>query len=188
MRIYGVPMHAWNLDFFKLCVYDCGRLLRLDDFTVNKERFDYVRVLISTTSLEIIKTGAKVLVDGVLLDFTIIEERGFDLGEDACLGEEELSQTDEEFQQHDVHNDTAASGDVDVLLNHLSEEWQKEDSANTVRPSVGLHVQETTQEVPKAATTLAALLKVASSLVEQISTSVNIEKQCEGSCRSKCLI
>jgi hypothetical protein len=28
VRIYGVPLHAWNLNFFKLCVFDCGRLLR----------------------------------------------------------------------------------------------------------------------------------------------------------------
>ena len=24
VRIYGVSLHAWNFDFFKLCVYDCG--------------------------------------------------------------------------------------------------------------------------------------------------------------------
>jgi len=45
--------------FFKLCVYDCGRLLRVDDFTLEKVRFDYVRVLISTSSLVIVNTGIK---------------------------------------------------------------------------------------------------------------------------------
>lgn len=59
---------------FKLCVFDCGRLFRVDDFTLDKERFDYARVLLSTSLLEVINTGAKILVDGVLFDFKIIEE------------------------------------------------------------------------------------------------------------------
>ncbi|MCI92227.1 hypothetical protein A2U01_0113523, partial [Trifolium medium] len=24
VRLYGVPLHAWNVQFFKLCVFDCG--------------------------------------------------------------------------------------------------------------------------------------------------------------------
>jgi len=59
---------------FKLCVFDCGRLFRVDDFNLDKERFDYARVLLSTSLLEVINTGAKILVDGVLFDFKIIEE------------------------------------------------------------------------------------------------------------------
>jgi len=46
----------------------------VDDFTLDKERFDYARVLLSTSLLEVINTGAKILVDGVLFDFKIIEE------------------------------------------------------------------------------------------------------------------
>ena len=37
VRIYGVPLHAWNYEFFKLCVYDCGQLLRIDDITLDRE-------------------------------------------------------------------------------------------------------------------------------------------------------
>jgi hypothetical protein len=40
---YGVPLHAWNIEFFKLCVLDCGRLLRVDDMTLDRDRFDYAR-------------------------------------------------------------------------------------------------------------------------------------------------
>jgi len=74
VRIYGVPLHAWNSNFFKLCVFDCGRLLRVDEVTVEKERLDYARVLISTTSLEVTNTGANIMVDGVIFYFKIIEE------------------------------------------------------------------------------------------------------------------
>jgi len=76
VRIYEIPLHAWNFEVFKLRVYDCGRLLKVDDFTLDKARFDYARVLIPTSSLEIIRSTAKVLVDDALLDFTIIEEWG----------------------------------------------------------------------------------------------------------------
>jgi hypothetical protein len=59
VRIYGVPLHAWNYDFFKLCVMDCGRLLKIDDITMDRDRFDYARILLSTSSLEIINTEAQ---------------------------------------------------------------------------------------------------------------------------------
>jgi hypothetical protein len=121
------------LIFFKLCVYDCGRLLRVDDFTLDKVRFDYARVLLSTSSFDILNTEAKVLVDGELFDFKIIEEWGFSLGEDACLSDEEVSQTDDEIQLDGAHEDVAGSGDVDALMNSLSAEWQKEETAVPVR-------------------------------------------------------
>ena len=72
VRIYGVPLHAWNIIFLKLCVIDCGRLLRVDDVTMDRDRFDYVRILRSTTSLEIINSAAQIMVDGLLFDFQII--------------------------------------------------------------------------------------------------------------------
>ncbi|MCI01589.1 sulfate transporter [Trifolium medium] len=45
VRLYGTSLHAWSVDFFKLCVLDCGRYLRTDEFSLEKDRFDYVRVL-----------------------------------------------------------------------------------------------------------------------------------------------
>jgi len=51
IRLYGILLHAWNEDFFKLYVFDCGRYLRADNCSLNRERFDYARVLIATSSL-----------------------------------------------------------------------------------------------------------------------------------------
>jgi hypothetical protein len=132
VRIYGVPLHVWNLDFFKLCVYDCGRLLRLDDLTLEKGRFDYARVLISTDSVDIIKTEAKVLVDGSILDFLIVEEGGFSLGEDACLSDDGESQTDVLIDHDACIDEMAEGGDVDNLLNHLAEDWKNDSSGMKV--------------------------------------------------------
>jgi hypothetical protein len=74
VRIYGIPLHAWNVNFFKLCVMDCGRFLCADRYTVAKDRLDYARVLIATTSLAVIKKVENVLVDGSLEVVQIIEE------------------------------------------------------------------------------------------------------------------
>jgi len=54
LRVYGIPLHAWNEFFLKLCVLDCGRYLRVDSVSLNKGRFDYARVLISTSSLDVV--------------------------------------------------------------------------------------------------------------------------------------
>jgi hypothetical protein len=80
VRIYGIPLHAWNVNFFKLCVMDCGRFLRADRYTVAKDRLDYARVLIATTSLAVIKKVENVLVDGSLEVVQIIEEWGLRVG------------------------------------------------------------------------------------------------------------
>lgn len=57
-----------TLIFFKLCVLDCGRLLKVDDITSDRDRFDYARILLSMTSLEVIGTKASIMIDGVLFD------------------------------------------------------------------------------------------------------------------------
>ena len=126
VRIYGVPLHAWNIDFFKLCLFDCGNLLRIDDITVDRDRFDYARILVSTSSLEIINTKVCVMVDGVLLDCHIIEELDFSLGEDACLLDEEGSLNDVNFERPEAFVEDVDCGFVNDFLNHLSENLNKE--------------------------------------------------------------
>jgi len=36
LRVYGVPVHAWNEAFFKLCVVGIGRFIQADDCMVDK--------------------------------------------------------------------------------------------------------------------------------------------------------
>jgi len=48
LRIYGITLHTWNECF---CVFDCGRSLRSDKSSLERERLDYARVLISTPCL-----------------------------------------------------------------------------------------------------------------------------------------
>jgi len=127
VRIFGVPLHAWNFDFFKLCVYDCGRLLKVDDITLDRDRFDYARVLVLTSSLNLINSEASILVDGALFQFRIMEEWGVTIGEDACIVDDTVSQADDRSVLPEDSDDGVGGGAVDELLNRLSEDWKKED-------------------------------------------------------------
>jgi len=102
LRIYGIPIHAWNESFFKLCILDCVRFLRTDECSVEKERFDYARVLVATTSYEILNCSEEVLIDGEVVTVKIIEEWGFNIGENTCLFEEEDEARETQSLQEEV--------------------------------------------------------------------------------------
>lgn len=148
VRIYRVPLHAWNLDFFKLCVLDCGRLLKVDDMTLDRDRFDFARVLLSTSSLQIINSEVRVMVDGVLFDFQIVEEWDFSLGEDACLFDDEENQDDDNFDELEKHDVAAGCGDVNDLLIDLTKDWHTEVHNNSLRHSTHEHIVK--HDVPLA--------------------------------------
>ena len=178
LRIYGVPLHAWNYDFFKLCVYDCGRLLRIDDVTLDRDRFDYARVLVSTSSLDIIKREASIVVDGVFLEFHIIEEWGCSLGEDACLVEDELSQVDDKSELPADIDSSFGGGDEDELLHTLSADWKMENDAHHIKPSSPARapVQVPSSSPPAAAAPVPVeappLVSVAKSIPVRVSDDV----------------
>ncbi|KAK2427387.1 heterogeneous nuclear ribonucleoprotein A0 [Trifolium repens] len=122
VRIYGIPLHAWNVNFFKLCVMDCGRFLRPDSYTVARDRLDYARVLISTTTLAVVKKVEQLLVDGSLVEVQIIEEWGFDLGDDACLLEDDAASKASIDVDDESRGDPEASNQVDMLVDQLAKE------------------------------------------------------------------
>lgn len=130
VRIYGTPLHAWNINFFKFCVLDCGRLLQADEFTFEKQRLDYARVLVATSSLEVINLMSKIVVDEAIIELKIIEERGFSLGEDTCLDMEDNETEGDQLDTADLHDDVEGKEEAEALINHLSREWNKEDCAD----------------------------------------------------------
>jgi len=74
VRAYGVPVHAWNDDFFKLCVMGAGRFIRSDECTVDKARLDFARILISTHLIEIVNSTADIVIDGCTYGIKLVEE------------------------------------------------------------------------------------------------------------------
>jgi len=130
VRIYGIPLHAWNESFFKLCVMDCGRYLRSDGASIDKERLDFARVLLSTFSVEIINVVDNILVGDTLVELKIIEEWGFNLGEDVCQFEED----DMSVTSHADHEEVARGEDVenavDLIVEKLEEEVGEAEGCN----------------------------------------------------------
>lgn len=85
VRIYGIPVHAWTMSFFELCSKACGKFLKADECSVEKSRLDFARVLVSTSSLEVLNVTSSILVDGLPYTLKFVEELGYYLGENAFL-------------------------------------------------------------------------------------------------------
>jgi hypothetical protein len=75
VRLYGIPLQAWNESFFKLCVFDCSRFLRADKYTLDKDKLDFARVLIATSSLEVVKRVERLMVDDTVVDMQVRGQR-----------------------------------------------------------------------------------------------------------------
>ncbi|GAU32086.1 hypothetical protein TSUD_53540 [Trifolium subterraneum] len=100
---------------------DCGRFLRVDECTLERDMFDYARVLVATSSVEVHNFTANILVDEVLAEIKLLEEWGYNLGEDACLAEEEDKQ--EQMSEHaGEHNGHELTNHVDMLVENLADE------------------------------------------------------------------
>ncbi|GAU15594.1 hypothetical protein TSUD_108530 [Trifolium subterraneum] len=122
VRMYGIPLYAWNENFFKLCVLDCGRYLRVDICTLEKVRLDYARILIATSALEVVTSAAKLLIDGELIEVKIIEEWGLALGQDAYLFDNEPDPETNLSDNEAEHYDREASNNVNILVDKISED------------------------------------------------------------------
>jgi len=104
---------------------DCGAYLRSHDMSLDRGRFDFARVLISAPSLDIVSCVDNVLIDGKLVEIKIVEEWGFNIGEDACLFENDEDQKSES-DTIKVHGDTESCKNVDTLVDKLMKEIEEE--------------------------------------------------------------
>lgn len=91
---------------------------------MDKVKFDYARVLIPTSSLKVVNCAKKLVVDGDIVDIKIVEEWGFNIGEDACLFEPD----DGTHSSHSNHDDIGGEAEhngvdtnflVDKIVNEL---------------------------------------------------------------------
>jgi hypothetical protein len=118
-------------NFFKLCTFDYGRFLHPDSLTAAKEKLDYPRVLRATPALEVIKRVETLLVDGTLVGIQIIEEWGYDLGDDPCLFEEDTVSRASLVANDEFHCDLEASNQVDMLVDQLAKGMGEEECVGT---------------------------------------------------------
>jgi hypothetical protein len=126
VRLYGIR-HAWNELSFKLCTFDCGSFLRADRDTIEKERLDYDRIMIATSSLEVIKRKESLIVDGVMVEVQIMEEWGYALGEDACLFDEEREEVASHSDNAVEHGQMEASHQVDMFVEKFAKGMEEDE-------------------------------------------------------------
>jgi hypothetical protein len=93
---------------------------------VDKARLDFARVLISNQLLEIINSSIEVFIDGQIFLLKLVEEWDCNLGEDALLSKVVSdSRTEALSHQNDAPRMEDYQGDLDALVDDLSNDWQK---------------------------------------------------------------
>jgi hypothetical protein len=122
VRLYGIPLHAWNEGFFKLRVFDCGRFLRADSYTAKRDRLDFARVLIATESLDVVKREEKLVMDDSVVE-------GYALGDDACILLEDRVSEASLCDQDEDRCDMEASQQVDKMVEDLADRLAKEEAS-----------------------------------------------------------
>jgi hypothetical protein len=76
IQVFGIPLHIWGDDFFKLLGTKLGVFLDYDFETESMARFDVARLKILSNSWAIIDTVVKVEVEGKFYHVWVVEERG----------------------------------------------------------------------------------------------------------------
>lgn len=88
-----------------------------DSCSVDKEKFDYARVLIATSSFEIINCTDELMIDGELVK--ILEEWGFNIGDDDCLYDEDEDGSDTQTEKEEGKVDPGLDGNAEILVEKL---------------------------------------------------------------------
>ncbi|MCI16992.1 DUF4283 domain protein, partial [Trifolium medium] len=114
----------------KLCVLDCGRFLRVDSCSADKDRLDFARVLIATPVLDIIQRVETVLVDGILVEIKIVEEWGYAMGEDTCLFEDKSESEAASSDCEEGFADLEVRRNVDMLVDTIADGLEEAGNAD----------------------------------------------------------
>jgi hypothetical protein len=76
VQVYGIPVHIWGENLFKLIGNRFGAFLDFDEETARMVRFDVARIKILTSTGALINTVLKIEVEGVCFNLWLVEERG----------------------------------------------------------------------------------------------------------------
>jgi len=125
--------------FFKLCILDCGIFLRSDSCSVDRDKFDYARILIATPSLEVINCVEKLVVDGEVVEIKILEEWGFNMGEDVCLYDSDDGTRSSNVDPADIGGDNVHDCDtVNILVDKIVKDLSKVSKDESVMPEISV--------------------------------------------------
>jgi hypothetical protein len=74
LRIFGVPIHAWNDDFFSQVTKPWGAFIKSDNVTCTKLSMDVARLLIRTSCQKPIDEFINVRINGVIFHIRVLED------------------------------------------------------------------------------------------------------------------
>ncbi|GAU48228.1 hypothetical protein TSUD_184080 [Trifolium subterraneum] len=74
LRIYGIPSHAWNEVFFAQLVKPWGTFVNEDEGALKKITMDVARLMICTSSTQVIDEFIDVKVNGVIFHLRVLED------------------------------------------------------------------------------------------------------------------
>jgi hypothetical protein len=112
IQVYGIPLHIWGDNFFKLIGNKLGSFVDFDAETACMARFDVARLKIIAASWGCIDEVVKLEVEGVCFNVWVVEERGKESSVVMLGGEVEddgsvvvpLEGVDEEVEGGDVNS------------------------------------------------------------------------------------
>lgn len=74
MNWFGVPMHAWNPKSFRLIMFKFGKLVCIEEDTLNRRNLHSAGILITTSYSEIPRNPFGVSIDGKVFYIKVREE------------------------------------------------------------------------------------------------------------------
>jgi hypothetical protein len=74
LRIFGIPAHAWNDEFFARISKPWGSFLNTDDVTNKKLTMDVARILIRTSCQKVVDEFIDVVINGEYFHLRILED------------------------------------------------------------------------------------------------------------------
>jgi len=142
---------------FPKATYNLGRreyVVKTFDFKLlqikallNRERFDYAKVLVATASLDIVNTTDIILIDGELVDIKMCEEWGFNLGDDACLFDaEEESNCSNDDGHANFQRDSEVAHNVDILVDNIVNGLTKDEKTILLNQDKAVTVEHASSE------------------------------------------
>jgi hypothetical protein len=74
LRVYGIPSHAWNDQFFAQLVQPWGAYINSDDGTMKKFTMDVARLMIRTSCQQVVDEFIDVKVNDEIFHLRVLEE------------------------------------------------------------------------------------------------------------------
>ncbi|GAU46303.1 hypothetical protein TSUD_283280 [Trifolium subterraneum] len=74
LRVYGIPVHAWNDNFFTKMVKPWGCFINSDDGTMKKTTMDVARLMIRTSCQQVVDEFVDVEVNGSIFHLRVLKD------------------------------------------------------------------------------------------------------------------